>query len=70
MARGVLVLAMGPSTVRACCHHQVTNDGVKRAIVAFREAAAEVGAIVASREVKKAAAELRAGSDAKRQKWK
>mmetsp|Transcript_35638 Transcript_35638/g.67234 ORF Transcript_35638/g.67234 Transcript_35638/m.67234 type:complete len:381 (-) Transcript_35638:227-1369(-) len=36
---GVRVLAVGPRTIRACCHSQVTDRGVERAVQAFQCAA-------------------------------
>jgi len=36
--RGVRVLAVGPHTIRACCHHQIDDERLRVAIDAFRDA--------------------------------
>ena len=36
--RGVRVLAIGPQTLRAVCHHQVSKEGALRAVEVMKEA--------------------------------
>jgi threonine aldolase len=36
--QGVRVLAVGPHTIRACCHHQIDDGRLRIAIDAFRHA--------------------------------
>mmetsp|Transcript_6352 Transcript_6352/g.8602 ORF Transcript_6352/g.8602 Transcript_6352/m.8602 type:complete len:397 (-) Transcript_6352:89-1279(-) len=40
--QNVLVLAVGPNSIRAGVHHQITKEGIQKAIAAFANAIAEV----------------------------
>eukprot|EP00242_Pyramimonas_sp_CCMP2087_P014662 CAMPEP_0198202872 /NCGR_PEP_ID=MMETSP1445-20131203/6098_1 /TAXON_ID=36898 /ORGANISM="Pyramimonas sp., Strain CCMP2087" /LENGTH=453 /DNA_ID=CAMNT_0043873995 /DNA_START=17 /DNA_END=1378 /DNA_ORIENTATION=+ len=43
--RGVLVLAIGPQTVRAVCHHQVSREKTLRALEVLKEVMLENGSV-------------------------